>query len=457
MNPVRRFFRRYVFSVMGLLGLLAATNMAVLVILLGVSEVHTPSDTFQITEFCAHLTGSGDSWAADSDAIALLDRDQCWAMVLDPAGQTVWEYQMPADLPRSYTAAQIAQFSRWYLADWPVTVWGLEDGSLAVVGRPRGSMAKYYVAVERDYWDFLVLLACAIFYTNILLVVVLFLHSARRVEKAMGPILNAIRSLADGKPVRLREDGELAEINASLNRAAAYITQKDNTRAEWIRGISHDIRTPLSVMLGYASELEESDELPGWARQRAGSIRRQTERLTRLVADLNLTTRLEYALRPIARQRLDGAELARQAVSEVLNEGLEDSYSITFTEEVPGAHLEVAADPALMDRMLLNLLRNCIRHNPGGCAILVTVGPAPEGGCQFVIADDGVGVSPAQLRSLNRGTPLPGEADSLGEHGLGLRIVRQIVRAHKGRLSFGNSLPHGLTVSIWIGGPAGRL
>ena len=457
MNPVQRFFRRYVFSVVGLLGLLVVTNMAVLVILMGVSEVQTPTDTFQITDFCDHLTGSGDSWQADSDALALLDRDQCWAMVLNPAGQTVWEYQMPADLPRSYTAAQVAQFSRWYLADWPVTVWGLEDGSLAVVGRPRGSMAKYYVAVERDYWDFLVLLACAIFYANILLVVVLFLHSARRVEKAMGPILNAIRSLADGKPVRLREDGELAEINASLNRAAAYITQKDNTRAEWIRGISHDIRTPLSVMLGYASELEESGELPDWARQRAGSIRRQTERLTRLVADLNLTTRLEYALRPIARQRLDGAELARQAVSEVLNEGLEDSYSITFTEEVPGAHLEVAADPALMDRMLLNLLRNCIRHNPGGCAISVTVAPAKEGGCLFVIADDGVGVSPAQLVRLNRGTPLSGEADSLGEHGLGLRIVRQIVRAHKGRLEFGNALPHGLRVSIWIGGPAGQL
>ena len=457
MNPVRRFFRRYVFSVVGLLGLLVAANMAVLVILLGFSELHTPSDSFQITDFCDHLAGAGDSWAADSQGLALLDRNQCWAMVLNPAGQAVWEYQMPGDLPRSYTAAQIAQFSRWYLEDWPVTVWGLEDGSLAVVGRPKGSMAKYYLSVELDYWDFLTLLACVLFYGNILLVVVLFIHSARRVEKAMGPILNAIRSLADGRPVPLPEEGELAEINASLNRAAAYMTRKDNTRAEWIRGVSHDIRTPLSVMLGYASELEDSPELPGWARQRAGSIRRQTERLTRLVADLNLTTRLEYALRPITCQKLDGAELTRQAVSEVLNEGLEDRYSIAFTEEKPGAHLEVAADPALVDRMLLNLLRNCIRHNPGGCAISVTVAPAKEGGCLFVIADDGVGVSPAQLVRLNRGTPLSGEADSLGEHGLGLRIVRQIVRAHKGRLEFGNALPHGLRVSIWIGGPAGQL
>ena len=457
MNPVRRFFRRYVFSTVGLLALLLVTNIAVLVILLGIGEMTGPSDSFQIVDFCAHLTGSGSGWQADRTAVGMLDQNRAWAMILDPAGQVAWEYQLPDDLPRSYTASDIAQFSRWYLEDWPVTVWGLDDGSLAVVGRPKGSMAKYYVSLDRDYYDFLTVLACAIFYANVLLVVVLFIHSARRVEKAMGPILNAIRSLADGKPVRLREDGELAEINASLNRAATYITRKDNTRAEWIRGISHDIRTPLSVILGYASELEESGELPPWARDQAGAIRRQSEKLTGLVADLNLTTRLEYALRPIDRKKLDGVEIARQAVTEVLNDGLADCYSLTFTEAEPGRHLPVAGDPALLDRMLSNLLRNCIRHNPGGCQMTVTVAPAPAGGCIFVIADDGCGVSPSQLRTLNRGAPLastqPSDPAGVAEHGLGLRIVRQIVRAHRGRLAFANTVPHGLTVTIWIGEP----
>lgn len=455
MNPVRRFFRRYVFSTVGLLALLLFTNIAVLVVLLGISEVKGPSDRFQIVDFCAHLQGGGSSWQADPEAIGMLKEERAWAMILSPAGQVAWEYQMPAELPRTYSSGDIAQFSRWYLEDWPVTVWALDDGSLAVVGRPKGSMAKYYVSLGRDYYDFLTTLACGIFYINVLLVVVLFIHSARRVEKAMGPILNAIRSLADGKPVRLQEDGELAEINTSLNRAAAYITRKDNTRAEWIRGISHDIRTPLSVILGYASELEESGELPPWAREQAGAIRRQSEKLTSLVADLNLTTRLEYALRPIDRKKLDGVELARQAVSEVLNDGLADCYTLTFMEAHPGRHLPVAGDPALLDRMLSNLLRNCIRHNPGGCRITVTVAPAPAtaAGCLFIIADDGCGVSPAQLQTLNRGGPLASTqpADPAGEHGLGLRIVRQIVQAHRGRLSFSNTSPHGLTVTIWIG------
>ena len=327
MNPVRRFFRRYVFSTIMLLGLLLVANIALLAGLFVISEVKTtPREGFSITAFCEHLDQTPAGWQADAEAALMLDERGAWAMMLDPAGTVVWEYQMPDALPRSYTAGAVAMFSRSYLEGWPVTVWAQDDGSLAVVGQPRGSMVKYYLAMDSSYLDFLSLLACGIFYANLLLVVVLFLHSARRVEKAMGPILNGIHSLTEGRPIHLKEDGELAEISASLNRAAAYISRKDNTRAEWIRGISHDIRTPLSVILGYASQLEEDDALPQAARDQAAVIRRQSEKLTGLVADLNLSTKLEYALRPLEKKQLDAAELARQTVSELLNGGLPGRY-----------------------------------------------------------------------------------------------------------------------------------
>ena len=115
-----------------------------------------------------------------------------------------------------------------------------------------------------------------------------------------------IQDLSRGSYQPLDERGELAEINAGLNRAGDYLMQKDNTRAEWIRGVSHDIRTPLSMVLGYASELEDDDTLPTDARQQAGMIRRQGERLRSLVEDLNLTTKLEYALQPIRRETVGG-------------------------------------------------------------------------------------------------------------------------------------------------------
>lgn len=53
------------------------------------------------------------------------------------------------------------------------------------------------------------------------------------------------------------EQGELAEINAKLNKVAKTLQRRDKARANWISGISHDIRTPLSMVLGYSSSLEE--------------------------------------------------------------------------------------------------------------------------------------------------------------------------------------------------------
>ena len=365
MNPVRRFFRRYVFSTIMLLGLLLVANIALLAGLFVISEVKTtPREGFSITAFCEHLDQTPAGWQADAEAALMLDERGAWAMMLDPAGTVVWEYQMPDTLPRSYTAGAVAMFSRSYLEGWPVTVWAQDDGSLAVVGQPRGSMVKYYLAMDSSYLDFLSLLACGIFYANLLLVVVLFLHSARRVEKAMGPILNGIHSLTEGRPIHLKEDGELAEISASLNRAAAYISRKDNTRAEWIRGISHDIRTPLSVILGYASQLEEDDALPQATRDQAAVIRRQSEKLTGLVADLNLSTKLEYALRPLEKKQLDAAELARQTVSELLNGGLPGRYCIAFAEAEPGRPLPLT--DRFADQNQAGILCRVFGTDPGG-------------------------------------------------------------------------------------------
>ena len=280
---------------------------------------------------------------------------------------------------------------------------------------------------------------------NLLLLISLFLRNTRRVEKAMSPILQGIQDLSQGQHHHLEECGELAEINAGLNRAGEYLMQKDNTQAEWIRGVSHDIRTPLSMVLGYASELEDNDALPTEARQQAGIIRRQGERLKSLVDDLNLTTKLEYALQPVRREMVDLIEIGRQAVSEVLNGGLPERYELEFSEDRPGCTARMEGDAALLRRTLDNLIRNSIAHNPQGCHISVTVG-AEDGRCTCTVTDDGKGIDAVQLDALNRGADIA--STQSGEHGLGLKLVRQIVKAHGGTVRFRQAVPQGLEVSI---------
>ena len=225
--------------------------------------------------------------------------------------------------------------------------------------------------------------------------------------------------------------------------------KKDNTRAEWIRGVSHDIRTPLSMVLGYASELEDDRNLPPNARKQAGIIRRESEKMKRLIDDLNLTTKLEYALQPVHFKDVDWVEISRQAVSEVLNSGLDSRYEIVFAETQPGRSIHLLGDDGLLRRMLDNLLRNSITHNPQGCKIVLSVGEE-NGRCLCAVSDDGVGIAQERLKALNRGADITSTQNSDGksEHGLGLKLVVQIVKAHRGTVSFASNIPHGLEVKI---------
>ena len=118
------------------------------------------------------------------------------------------------------------------------------------------------------------------------------------------------------------------------------------------------------MILGYASEIEETSSLPETTRKQAEIIRKHSEKLKNLVENLNLTTKLEYSMQAMQKQTLVPVELARQAVSEVLNDGLSDKYELELSEDNPGKAITITGDQSLLNRMLCNLIRNCIVHNP---------------------------------------------------------------------------------------------
>lgn len=243
----------------------------------------------------------------------------------------------------------------------------------------------------------------------------------------------------------------MAEINIKLNNAGDYLIKKDNTRAEWIRGVSHDIRTPLSMILGYSSEMEDNPELPAATRKQAGIIREQSEKLRALVSDLNLTTKLEYSMQPIRIQAIDPLELLRQVISEFLNNGLPDGYELELSEADTNNITPIYGDVSLLNRMLQNLIQNSITHNPNGCQITASV-RMNDGICSFCVIDTGCGISESYLALLNNDVNIPSsqEETAEGEHGLGLKIVQQIVKVHQGNIQFSNINPHGLKIEICL-------
>ena len=436
MKPVERFFRKYFLSMVGIIVLFLLLNVVLFFSVLIWAWQTSETPDLSMSEICDRITldGTGHLTAA-GELAEMLEEHHAWAMVLDDIGTVIFQSRLPEELPRRYTAADVAKFSRWYLGDYPVYVQEHPQG-LLVVGGEKGSQAKYYFSVSESYARKLLVGLAAVFLTNIIVVVLLIWKNTRHVEKAVTPILRGIETVSSGQPVSLPEKGELAEINRQLNKAGAFIAKKDTARAEWISGVSHDVRTPLSVMLGFAGQLEDDRTLPASAREQAACIRKQGERLRSLISDLNLTSRLEYSMQPLRMEKVCLVELARQVVCEFLDGGLEERYGIAFCADQESESLPILGDEALLKRALGNLIQNSIVHNPQGCRISVSI-LCGEAGITVEVTDDGAGVSAEKLKEL---TTDHRRLESMDEklnlrHGLGVLLVRQIAEAHKGTMT----------------------
>ena len=454
MKPVERFFRKYFLSMVGIIALFLLLNVVLFfsVLLWAWQTSETPE--ISISKICdsitldetGHLTAAG---VLDE----ILEEHHAWAMILDDTGTVIFQSKLPEELPRQYTAADVAKFSRWYLGDYPVYVREHPQG-LLVVGGEKGSQAKYYFSVSESYARKLLVGLAAVFLTNIIVVVLLIWKNTRHVEKAVTPILRGIETVSSGQPVSLPEKGELAEINRQLNKAGAFIAKKDSARADWISGVSHDVRTPLSVILGFVGQLEEDQTLPISAREQASHIRRHGEKLRSLISDLNLTSRLEYSMQPLRMEKVYVVELARQVVCEFLDGGLDARYQIVFDSSQESETASIMGDEVLLKRALYNLIQNSVIHNPKGCVISVSVA-RNETGITTMVSDDGIGVSAEKLEKL-RATAhhLESTDERLNlRHGLGVLLVRQIVEAHHGTVEIESAPQNGYqTVLVFPGG-----
>ena len=372
-----------------------------------------------------------------------------WAMVLDDVGNIRWNYGLPQELNHAYTPGDIAQFARWYLADYPVFCW-TEPYGLFVIGLPKGSLWKYSIYSSPDFALSMVrvLPAAAL---GMLLGLALCFWLSWRGAKRLETVANGLDALAQGQTVRLPTDGFSGELAEKLNQTGAQLqaknemlSRRDNARTQWIAGVSHDVRTPLALILGWAEQLEQDALLPNSSRQKATGIRTQCEKLRTLIDDLNLTSKLEYGAQPLRRKDLRAGPLFRQLVAQFCESPLAERCEITLEQEEPAEQTVLSVDEALLARLLENLMNNSVRHNPKPVNITVHTRQVGERFC-LTVADDGIGYPAAVLVALNAAEPAEN-----APHILGLYVVQQIAAAHGGTAVFGQNTPCGAKTTVWL-------
>ncbi len=373
-----------------------------------------------------------------------------WAMFLSPQGKRLWGANLPGGLPEEYTVQQVAVFAKGYLAGYPVFLQTAEDG-LLVLGYPQGS----YTKLTRNYWPMAFIKAlpgCAavMLVADLALLFAGYFFSKRKILKGTGPLLEAVEALAKGERIDLEMRGELEPVAGSLNRASHLLARQNEARANWISGVSHDIRTPLSMIMGYAGRIACDEGASPAVRAQAQRIGRQGEAIRELVQDLNLASRLEYEMQPLHREPVHVAKLMRAYAAGVLNGGLAGGYSLEV-EIAPNAQQAVlACDARLVERALANLVQNSIRHNPGGCKVKLLLEQKGTS-LALTVRDNGIGIPPNKLAALAQDRPA--EAYGANErlesrHGLGLALVQRIAQAHGGCIKIESGSEKGCEVTL---------
>ena len=408
------------------------------VILFGVTFYHTVSDDYGESSPHAMLemtSAAATTEGLTDDAIQKLRQYNIWAMYLTPNGECFWTLDMPEEVPHNYNIQDVALFSKGYLEDYPVFIWNTDEG-LLVLGYPKDSYMKltsnYYSIEAIQKLPFYII---GMLGMDALCLFLAYYFSKRRIIQNTAPIVDAIETLADGKPASLHIDGELSEIAGSVNKASLVISRQNQARANWISGVSHDIRTPLSMIMGYAGQIAGNEAANNTIREQAEIVRKHSVKIKELVQDLNLVSQLEYEMQPLHKEQIRLSKLIRSYVAELLNSGISDAYTIEIdiAPEVENAMLE--CDARLISRAINNLVQNSIKHNPQGCKVQLSLKSTGKT-LILAVADNGVGLTPEKLQELKE---KPHYMESTDErldlrHGLGLLLVRQIVEAHHGTL-----------------------
>lgn len=363
-----------------------------------------------------------DTGYALADSAAVPDCD--WCILIDEAGNIAWSLNKPDDIPDHYTINDIARMTRWFLNDYPVYV-KTTDYGLIVLGTPKNSVGKYDMIYSMNWFDTLIERIVVVLIINLVFAFIMAFMLGMNMYARLRRIMQGIDDLRQEKPVRIKEKGILGEIARSINntsvaieRKNAVLARRDNARYDWISCISHDIRTPLSVIMGYSEELA-CDSCNGMARrERVRTIIEQSVKIKKLVEDLNLISSLEYDMQTSRKRVIRLCPLIRRVVSGIMN-----SKNVDIALELCDEKAEISADENLIERALFNLINNSIVHNKNGCR--VEIREYTEGKRKIIeISDNGCGVRQEIIDNIKK---IPKSA-----HGLGLPMAYRIITAHGG-------------------------
>ncbi|MGP7818080.1 sensor histidine kinase [Niallia sp. 01092] len=286
-------------------------------------------------------------------------------------------------------------------------------------------------------------------------------------------MMNWIKNLGDGnyqepldqhqRPVMLKKNGKLkrkyrlykdlivtlSQLTETLQKNKQQSLKITQTREEWISGLSHDLKTPLATISGYAEMLKSKQY--SWREEEvkafSSTIAEKSTYMKELLEDLTITYQLKNEALPIAKEKVDMNEFIRRIVIHYINDPTSDDKEFIFHPY--HQTVEASIDPKWFQRIIDNLIANAMKYNPAQTTITVSVTLIEQHLVVITIKDNGKGMDNETLAKLfnryYRGTDTTSSDNGTG---LGMAITKKLVELHGGSINVKSQLNEGTTVRI---------
>lgn len=273
---------------------------------------------------------------------------------------------------------------------------------------------------------------------------------SRALTRPIRELTTATQAVADGDlgqtvPVRSRD--ELGQLATSFNRMSAELARAQDLRRQMTADIAHELRTPLSVILGHVDALAEG-VLPADT-ETFDVIRDETTQLGRLVEDLRTLSRADAGELTLNLQSIHPKTLLERASAAQRPFAVDKQIEITL-EPQPNTP-QITIDAERMAQVLGNLLGNALRYTPEGGAITLSTAAVGDG-VEIRVTDSGPGIEAEELTHVfnrfYRGDK--SRQRETGGSGLGLAIAKSIVELHGGRIWVESEPGQGAAFVIWL-------
>ena len=224
--------------------------------------------------------------------------------------------------------------------------------------------------------------------------------------------------------------------------------EKERMRANLLRAVSHDLRTPLTSVYGSCSAIIENyDEIDKERKLKLlCEMREDSEWLIRMVENLLSVTRLDSKNVKIKKS----PTVLEELIDSVLVKFKKRCPDVDVDVNIPDEFLSIPMDPMLIEQVIINILENAVHHAKGMTSLKLTV--TSDGSyADFKISDDGCGIDPGIMSALFSGyfktgaNPTDGTRNNMG---IGLSVCDAIIKAHGGEITVKNLSPHGAEFSF---------